>query len=128
MAWLALMTAVYTAGMTDFLEPPGGTYGGYIIPLAVIALAIAEIFHKIRRNGPRSPMPIVWLAVLVGTLVVWTKTAVLGEPPPWLLQIALVPSGTALAASPLLSWVRVRSQGTDRELGNSGRTLTPESA
>ena len=130
LAWLALVSVVYMVGRTNFLEPPIGKYAAYFIPLGATVLAVAKIVLEIRRPGTRPTLLLLWSVLIVGTLVAWTKTAVLGQPPTWFWQVVLVPSGIALAAGPLILYVRHRpGDSTEASVtGNEDRIAFPGSA
>ena len=106
-AWLATVSIVYLVGSTalDPLRRPAPGVLNDLLPLSVMALGALLIAREVRR-GAHWWMLACWSAMIVGALVVWKQTDVVGQPPTWLWQLVLVPLGIALAATPLLGELR----------------------
>jgi Glycosyltransferase family 87 len=105
--WLATVSMVYLVGSTalDPLRRPGPGVINDLLPLSVMALGVLLFAREIRR-GAHWWMVACWSAMIVGALVVWKQSDIVGQPPTWLWQLVLVPLGIALAATPLLGELR----------------------
>jgi hypothetical protein len=106
LAWFALASLVALIGLgstaLDLLRavPPGTAM--VILPVSVIVLALFLILRTLLRGFDVIAIGI-WVSYLIAALLVWNTTDVFGQPPIWFWQLALVPSGIALAASPLVA-------------------------
>jgi hypothetical protein len=105
--WLATVSMVYLVGSTalDPLRRPVPGVINDVLPLSVMALGVLLIVREIRR-GAHWRMLACWSAMIVGALVVWKQTDIVGQPPTWLWQLVLVSLGIAQAATPLLGELR----------------------
>ena len=123
-AWLATMSMVYVvdSDALQLLRSPWSNVAEDLIPLAVIALAIALIVDTVRRRG-RVPMLVFWFAMIAAALIVWDETDVLGLPPTWFWQVVFVPLGIVLAARPLLGEVRAHGVVPDGSVGHTVASL-----
>ena len=121
--WLATVSMVYLVGSTalDPLRRPGPGVINDLLPLAVMALGVLQITREIRR-GAHWEMVTCWSAMIVGALVVWRQSDIVGQPPTWLWQLVLVPLGIALAATPLLG--RLRRDGAPAPAGTQPHPST----
>ena len=107
MGWLATVSMVYLVGSTRSTRcaVPDPVWSTTCCRSSVMALGVLLIARAIRR-GAHWWMLGCWSAMIVGALVVWKQTDVVGLPPTWLWQLVLVPLGIALAATPLLGELR----------------------
>jgi hypothetical protein len=126
--WLATVSMVYLVGSTalDPLRRPAPGVLNDLLPLSVMALGILLIAREVRR-GARWWMVTCWAAMIVGALVVWKQSDVVGQPPTWLWQLVLVPLGIALAATPLLGELRRHHAPASAETQPQPSTLSGSS-
>ncbi len=123
-AWLATMSMVYVLASTqlDLLRSPWLSLARNLIPLSVILLAVALLVHEVRTSGPAWRFAL-WVAMIVGALITWNETDVLGVPPSWFWQVVLVPLGIALAAGPLFAQIRSHDRGSPH--GHAPSAMSP---
>jgi hypothetical protein len=98
-AWLLLVPTV-------FLEEISNTSAlDHALRGAVILVAVAVVVGRALRVTPiRNLAP--WCALAAASLVGWSNSPLLYDPPPWFWQVVLVGWGVALAATPLLRELR----------------------
>ena len=102
---------VYLLGSTalDLVGSPWHRLLNDLIPVVVIAIALALIVRQVLRNHVTWTC-LLWFGMIVAALVASSATNVVGTPPSWFWQIVLVPFGLGLAATPILAEVRRADQ------------------
>jgi hypothetical protein len=110
-AWLLMLTVTYLAGpTTTFVQLDRVSWGKdaqqWMAPIVVV-IALVMILLLLRRKAPTSEV-VVWLALLVGAVLVWPSTRNPASLPlsRMFWQIVLVVLGIALAATPLAAALR----------------------
>lgn len=122
-AWLAMASLAFNP-IPSPLSINGRNWGGKIeaaLPLACIVVVLILIAYDAYHRRVRLYL-LAWLAVALaafGQWPPWTLGSVRQQLPLWLLQLILLPTGVALAVTPL-----IRSIQTARAMP----TLEPESA
>jgi hypothetical protein len=130
-AWLATTSMVFLLGLgstqLNLLRSPWVTTARDLIALAVILLAGLFIVRDARRAASHWRLAL-WVGVIAAALLSWATFNHFNEPPTWLWQVLLVPPGIALAAGPLLAFVRAGSSAGERPSVATGGTAGEEPA
>lgn len=110
-AWLLLLSVTYLAGnTTTFVQlarvPWGADLGQWMTPVVVI-VAIVMILYCVHRRAS-TPRLLVWLALLIGAVLVWpsTRNPLSYDISSLWWQLLFVGTGIALAVGPLLEVLR----------------------
>ena len=101
-AWLATVSLSYNEPFPSRQED--------LITLGLVVIAFALLAFRGVREGFRWA-DLVWAGLLVVAIVTFKGSGLTGEPPTWLWQVLLVPTGLLLAGSPLL---RLSDQASGR--------------
>lgn len=115
-AWLAIVSlwGLTSDGGTalDLIDHSAEPIVKATLSLATIALGAMFIALNLRSSRPKR-MVVAGLALVAGAITTWHRTDVVGVPPTWLWQVALVFTGIALAAGPLLKELSAPQRGAE---------------
>ena len=110
LAWLALATLAFNPipPTTDINGRPWGDHVASALPLAFIAVALALIAYDAVHRRVRWYL-IAWFVFACCAFLqwpLWSLDTIRPQLPLWLLQLVLLPTGVAMAISPLIRTVR----------------------